>query len=81
MRAKIVRKFRISQSGGESKTAAVQITGIGSTLPVNPSRRLQRLLRPMPPFTVPFLQTVSSRSVCCLAAKLVRGLIEDTIKL
>jgi hypothetical protein len=84
-RSRIARQ----QSGGElspagsaarAKTAAVQITGISPTVPVDPRCRLQCLLRSTPSSIPPHLQSVSSRDARCLESKLACRLIWITIE-
>ncbi len=63
-----------------TKTTAVQVAGIGPTVPVDPRRRLQRCLRPTPSSIPPHFQGVSSRDVRGLESRLACSLIRIAIQ-
>ena len=69
------REFTPAGSSTRTKTTAVQVAGIGPTVPVDPRCHLQRLLRPTPSSIPTYIQGVSSRDVRCLASRLACCLI------
>ena len=69
------REFTPAGSAARTKTAAVQVAGIGPTFSVDPRCRLQRLLRPTPSSIPTCIQGVSSRDVRSLESRLACRLI------
>jgi len=74
------RELTPAGSAARTKTAAVQIARISTTVPVDSPSRLQCLLRSTPSSIAPRLQRISSWRLCCLAAKLACRLIRIMIE-